>query len=179
MTVSGILYSIRIVPAVWQHFSGLKKIKDIPASKSLSVALGWGGVTTLIPALGEGSWSDPAVPIIFFILCGLVYIRSGLFDILDMQGDLIVGKETLPILIGETRTIRLLKGLGILIMAALLLGSLTGIITSFGYWLLISAGYLMAALVLFEKNKMPPGIYFETLVESGFILAGVLALAVP
>jgi 4-hydroxy-3-methylbut-2-enyl diphosphate reductase len=179
MTLAGILYSIRIVPAVWQHFSGLKKIKDIPASKSLSVALGWGGVTTLIPALAEKSWNDPAVPLVFFLLCGLVYIRSGLFDILDIQGDLIVGKETLPILIGEQRTIRLLKGLGLLILATLILAALTGIVSGFGYWLLLVVAYLLFFLVLFEKKWLLTGIYFEALVESGFILAGMLALIAP
>ncbi|MBI5582841.1 MAG: 4-hydroxy-3-methylbut-2-enyl diphosphate reductase [Deltaproteobacteria bacterium] len=179
MTLSGILYSIRIVPAVWQQLFGLKKIKDIPASKSLSVALGWGGVTTLIPALAEKSWPDPAVPVVFFIICSLVYIRSGLFDILDIQGDLIVGKETLPILVGEKRTIRLLKGLGLGIMAALLLSFWMGITSPFALWLLVSAGYLMLFLVLFEKKWLLTGIYFEALVESGFILAGFLALLVP
>jgi 4-hydroxy-3-methylbut-2-enyl diphosphate reductase len=172
-------HSIRIVPAVWQHLSGLKKIKDIPASKSLSVALGWGGVTTLIPALAENSWPDPAVPVVFFIICGLVYIRSGLFDILDIQGDLIVGKETLPILIGEKRAIRLLKGLGLMLMTALVLAALTGIVAAFGYGLLIIAAYLLLFLILFEKKWMLTGIYFEALVESGFILAGILALLLP
>lgn len=179
MTLAGLLYSIRIVPAVWQHLSGLKKIKDIPASKSLSVALGWGGVTTLIPALAENSWPDPAVPAVFFIICGLVYIRSGLFDILDIQGDLIVGKETLPILIGEKRAIRLLKGLGIMLMTSLVLAALTGIVSAFGYWLLIITGYLLLFLILFERKWMLTGISFESLVESGFILAGILALTAP
>jgi (E)-4-hydroxy-3-methyl-but-2-enyl pyrophosphate reductase len=179
MTLAGLLYSIRIVPAVWQHLSGLKKIKDIPASKSLSVALGWGGVTTLIPALAENSWPHPALPVVFFIICGLVYIRSGLFDILDIQGDLIVGKETLPILIGEKRAIRLLKGLALMLMTALVLAALTGIVAAFGYWLLIIAGYLLLFLILFEKRWMLTGIYFEALVESGFILAGTMALITP
>ena len=142
MTVLGILYSIRIVPAVWQHFSGMKKIKDIPGSKSLSVALGWGGVTTLIPALSDRQWGDPTTWAAFFILCGLVYIRSGLFDILDMQGDLIVGKETLPILIGESRTLRLLDGLGLAVGLALIVFSVMGVLAPFGFWLLIPATYL-------------------------------------
>lgn len=180
MTILGLLYSIRIVPTVWQHFSGLKKIKDIPASKSLAVALGWGGVTTLIPALAERQWGDPTTALIFFLLCSLVYIRSGLFDILDIQGDLIVGKETLPILIGETRTLKLLKGLGLGVMAGLVFFPLTGFIAPFGFWMLVSSAYLLVFLVLFEKKRMlTGGIYFEALVESNFILAGLLALLVP
>src|SRR4030042_2200187 len=101
MSTLGILYSFQIVPAVWQRFTKMKKIKDIPASKTLSVALGWGGVTTLIPAMADYKPFSFSLIIIFLIICAFVYIRSGLFDVLDIQGDLIVGKETLPIIIGE------------------------------------------------------------------------------
>ena len=180
MTILGILYSFRIVPAVWGHFFGLKKIKDIPASKSLSVALGWGGVTTLIPVLAEKTWGHPGLFFIFFILCSLVYVRSGLFDILDIQGDLIVGKETLPILIGERKTLRLLKGLGAVVVLLLIVLGLLGRIPAFGLWLVLPASYLLVFLVLFEKKyALPGGIYFEALVESTFVLTGVLALVVP
>jgi (E)-4-hydroxy-3-methyl-but-2-enyl pyrophosphate reductase len=180
MTILGILYSFRIVPAVRGHFSGLKKIKDIPASKSLSVALGWGGVTTLIPVLAEKTWTDPDIFFILFIICSLVYIRSGLFDILDIQGDLIVGKETLPILIGEKKTLKLLEGLGAVTLSLLILLPLMGRIPGFGLWLLLPAAYLFFFLILFEKKyALPGGIYFEALVEFTFILSGILALIVP
>ena len=42
---------------------------------------------------------------------GLVFVRTAFFDILDMQGDRLVGKESIPILIGEKRSLRLLKGI--------------------------------------------------------------------
>ncbi len=119
MSVLGILYSFQIVPAVWQRFTKMKKIKDIPASKTLSVALGWGGVTTLIPAMAEHQPLSLSLVIIFFVICSFVYIRSGLFDVLDIQGDMIVGKETLPIIIGEEKTIRFLKRLSLGTMVGL------------------------------------------------------------
>ena len=62
MSLLGILYSFQIVPAVWQRFTSMKKIKDLPASKTLSVALGWGGVTTLIPVLAENQPLTAADP---------------------------------------------------------------------------------------------------------------------
>ena len=180
MTILGILYSFRIVPTVWGHFSGLKKIKDIPASKSLSVALGWGGVTTLIPVLAEKTWTDPNVFLILLIICGLVYVRSGLFDILDIQGDLIVGKETLPILVGEKKTLKVLEGLGAATLSLLILLTVLGRIPGFGLSLLLPAAYLFVFLILFErKYALPGGIYFEALVEFTFILSGILALLAP
>jgi hypothetical protein len=58
--------------------------------------------------------------------------------------------------------------------------SLLGRIPAFGFWLVLPASYLLVFLVLFEKKyALPGGIYFEALVESTFVLTGVLALVVP
>ncbi|MGC1401638.1 MAG: UbiA family prenyltransferase, partial [Thermodesulfobacteriota bacterium] len=180
MSVLGILYSIRIVPAVWQRFTKMKKIKDIPASKTLSVALGWGGVTTLIPAMAEHQPVGLSLILGFFIICSFVYIRSGLFDVLDIQGDMIVGKETLPIIIGEEKAIRFLKGLSLGTMTALLISTLFGLFPLWGLWLLISLVYQFTILNIYEKKWTLPGsVYFETMIESGFILAGLTALLIP
>jgi 4-hydroxy-3-methylbut-2-enyl diphosphate reductase len=180
MSALGVLYSFQIVPAVWQRFTRMKKIKDIPASKTLSVALGWGAVTVLIPALAERQGWGLSLIWIFFIISLFVYIRSGLFDVLDIQGDMIVGKETLPILIGEEKTIRFLKALGLVNMAALTVGWALGLLPLWGLWLLIAFGYQFLFLVLYEKRPTLPGsVFFETLVESCFFLAGATALLIP
>ncbi|MFH0789294.1 MAG: 4-hydroxy-3-methylbut-2-enyl diphosphate reductase [Pseudomonadota bacterium] len=180
MSALGILYSIQIVPAVWQRFTKMKKIKDIPASKTLSVALGWGGVTTLIPAIAEHQTAGLSLFIGFLIICSFVYIRSGLFDILDIQGDLIVGKETLPIIIGEKKTIYFLKGLSGATMAGLLTATLFNLLPLWSLWLLIALVYQFSFVIIYEKNRTLPGsLFFEALVEFGFILAGITALAVP
>jgi 4-hydroxy-3-methylbut-2-enyl diphosphate reductase len=180
MSGLGILYSIQIVPAVWQRFMKMEKIKDIPASKTLSVALGWGGVTTLIPAIAEHQSLSLSLLLTFLIICIFVYIRSGLFDVLDIQGDMIVGKETLPIIIGEAKTIRLLKGLSLGTMGGLVLSVLTGLLPVWGLWLLGSFLYQFGFLIIYEKNQSLPGsIYFEVLLEAGFILAGLTAILLP
>jgi 4-hydroxybenzoate polyprenyltransferase len=180
MSVLGILYSYQIVPAVWQRFMHMKKIKDIPASKSLSVALGWGGVTTLIPAMGQHHPLSLALIITFLIICAFVYIRSGLFDILDIQGDMIVGKETLPIIIGEEKTIRFLKGLSLGTLVLLFLGIIFRLFPLWGLWLMVSLGYLLLLLIIYERKwGLTGSIYFEAMIESSFILAGVTALFLP
>jgi len=179
LSALGILYSFQIVPAVWQRFTRMKKIKDIPASKTLSVALGWGGVTTLIPAIAEHQSISLSLVVSFFILCAFVYIRSGLFDVLDVQGDMIVGKETLPIIIGEEKTIRFLKGLSLVAMGILLSGTFLNLLPIWGLWLLVGFLYQFGFLILYEKKQALPGsIFFEAMVESGFILVGLLALIV-
>ncbi len=177
MSLLGILYSFQIVPAVWQRFTSMKKIKDLPASKTLSVALGWGGVTTLIPVLAENRPLTVSILIIFLAICSFVYIRSGLFDILDIQGDMIVGKETLPILIGEEKTLLFLKMLCLGTMILVALASLSGLLPLWALGLLIAFGYQGLLLTTYEKKWALPGsIFFETLIESSFLLAGLIAL---
>ena len=179
MSALGILYSFQIVPAVWQRFTRMKKIKDIPASKTLSVALGWGGVTTLIPAMAEHQPLSLSLIFSFFIICNFVYIRSGLFDILDIQGDMIVGKETLPIIIGEKKTIRFLKVLSLVTMAGLAAGIFLNLLPLWNLWLMISLLYQFSFLIIYEKKRALPGsIFFEAMVEFGFILAGLTALVI-
>jgi (E)-4-hydroxy-3-methyl-but-2-enyl pyrophosphate reductase len=180
MSGLGLLYSYQIVPAVWQRFMHMKKIKDIPASKSLSVALGWGGVTTLIPAMGEHQTLSPTLAATFLIICAFVYIRSGLFDILDIQGDMIVGKETLPILIGEEKTTRFLKALSLGTMGLLLVGTILHLFPFWSLWLLVSLAYQFFLLIIYEKKWILPGsVYFEAMIESSFILAGLTAVLLP
>jgi (E)-4-hydroxy-3-methyl-but-2-enyl pyrophosphate reductase len=180
MSALGILYSFQIVPAVWQRFTKMEKIKDIPASKTLSVALGWGAVTTLIPVMAEHQPLSLSLIIIFFIICSFVYIRSGLFDVLDIQGDMIVGKETLPIIIGEEKTIRFLKRLSLLTMFCLAAGTLGGLLPLWSLWLLLSFLYQFGLLFIYEKNLALPGnVFFEAMVEAGFFLAGLAAILIP
>jgi 4-hydroxy-3-methylbut-2-enyl diphosphate reductase len=180
LSALGILYSFQIVPAVWQRFTRMKKIKDLPASKTLSVALGWGAVTTLIPAMAEQQPVNLSLIMIFFVICSFVYISSGLFDILDIQGDMIVGKETLPIIIGEEKTIRVLKIISLATMAGLSAGVLGGLLPLWSLWLLISLLYQFGFLIIYERNRALPGnVFFETMVDAGFILAGLTALLVP
>jgi len=158
----------------------MKKIKDLPASKTLSVALGWGAVTTLIPAMADQQPVNLSLIMIFFVICSFVYISSGLFDVLDIQGDMIVGKETLPIIIGEEKTIRVLKIISLATMAGLSAGVLGGLLPLWSLWLVISLLYQFGFLLIYEKNRALPGnVFFETMVDAGFILAGLTALLVP
>ena len=67
--------------------------------------------------------------LIFFWATLFVFVRTAFFDLLDMQGDRLVGKETLPILMGEKRTLRVLKRLllsstAILVLASILVFSI-------------------------------------------------------
>jgi 4-hydroxy-3-methylbut-2-enyl diphosphate reductase len=177
MTGLGLLYSVRIFPESWLRIVRVSKLKDIPASKTIFVAGGWSVVAALLPSLREGDTLGFQTLFALIVVFALVFVRSAVFDIVDIQGDRLVGEETLPIVIGERRTRRLLvyfvSGLAISLMMAPLLG----LATDFSYVMLITCFYTGFYLFVHKRELLRPGsLRFETLVENSFYLAGGLAV---
>jgi 4-hydroxy-3-methylbut-2-enyl diphosphate reductase len=172
----GIIYSIQLFPEPLRQKTTYSKIKDIPGSKSLSEALAWTAVIAVLPFLEAHQVVWPTTTIAILIVLSISYIRSALFDIFQAQGDLIVGTETLPILLGEKKTLFLLKIL-LLCAAVILLGSpLFGLVTDYSYWMLLPLLTLGSCVLAYEKHWLYPGTNLEALVEGNFVLAGILAI---
>mgnify|MGYP000435179145 FL=1 len=177
MTGLGLLYSVRIFPESWLKIVRVAKLKDIPASKTIFVAGGWSVVATLLPALREGNNLNLMAFFAFAAVFALVFLRSALFDIVDIQGDRLVGEETLPIVIGEKRTRRLLIYLVFGLAIAFVVAPFLGLATGFSYILLITCGYMGLSLFVHRRELLRPGsLRFETLVENSFYLSGGLAV---
>jgi 4-hydroxy-3-methylbut-2-enyl diphosphate reductase len=177
MTGLGLLYSVRIFPESWLRVVRVAKLKDIPASKTIFVAGGWSVVATLLPALREGNNLNFKAFFAFSAVFALVFLRSALFDIVDIQGDRLVGEETLPIVIGEKRTRRLLVYLVSGLAIAYVVAPFLGLATGFSYILLITCGYMGLSLFIHRRELLRPGsLRFETLVENSFYLSGGLAV---
>ncbi|MGD8389163.1 MAG: 4-hydroxy-3-methylbut-2-enyl diphosphate reductase [Desulfobacteraceae bacterium] len=172
----GIAYSIPIMPVRRRERWRTAKIKDIPGSKTFAESLAWGVVIAVIPLLENGSAPWPSTGIAFFFVLALVNVRSGLFDIFQAQGDLIVGVETLPITIGEKRTLNLLKGILAGVGLLLLGGGIAGLVTPFAYMLLVVVLSFSMTLGVYEKRWMYPGLRLEAVVEGNLFLAGLLGL---
>jgi (E)-4-hydroxy-3-methyl-but-2-enyl pyrophosphate reductase len=177
MTGLGLLYSVRIFPESWLKVVRVAKIKDIPASKTIFVAGGWSVVATLLPAMREGNHLNFKAFFAFVAVFALVFLRSALFDIVDIQGDRLVGEETLPIVIGEKRTRRLLVYLVFGLALAFVVAPFLGLATGFSYILLIICCYMGLSLFVHRRELLRPGsLRFETLVENSFYLSGGLAV---
>jgi len=107
---------------------------------------------------------------------GLVFARTAFFDVLQMQGDRITGKETLPILLGEKKSLSLITGVLFFTSLIMLLSSLSGFIKPTGFALAILPLSMLYALHLSKKGFFLPGTKLELIVESHFILAGLLSV---
>lgn len=173
MSLFGILYSVHFIPGFLLPIIKVRGLKEIPGSKTFFVAVAWAFITTLVPAWGESRWPGTATLGVLVFVLMLIYVRSALFDVFDVQADRLVGKETLPVFIGEKRTLFFLHLImGLLILWLLVLPGL-GLLPPAAFWLIPGVLYLIGLSVLYEKGHIRPGpkldFYLESLL---FIIAG-------
>jgi len=172
----GIVYNVSLVPQGVGN-QRKSKIRDIPGSKTVLVGLAWGIVTTLLPALHhDGSGIQVATAAVFFWIFCLVFVQTAFFDIMDMQGSRIVGKETIPILLGEKRTMQLLKVLSGAMAVFIWMASAARLVALPGLFIGLSPLMMMIFLYIHEHGEFSPGFRQSFLMESHFILAGLLAV---
>jgi (E)-4-hydroxy-3-methyl-but-2-enyl pyrophosphate reductase len=177
MVVMGGLYQTDLVWGERANTLKYRRLKDIPTSKTLFVPLAWAVVTLILPALSSVMpaplWQIGALSCMTFLL---VFVRSALLDIRDIQGDRLVGKETIPIVLGTERTLQLLVGataiLALLFIVAPLSGWLSPIHASF----LLGVGYLAAAAYLITHQCIVRRFLSEALVDGTFLVFGAIAL---
>jgi len=173
MSILGLSYNLEMIPP-WVTGDKYRKLRDIPGSKTLLIAIAWGIVTAVLPPLskfGSIHWTNVLVAM---WAIGIVFVRTAFFDILDMQGDRLVGKETIPILLGEKCSMRLLKLVLIVLTVALVVSSALHLTSSLGFALLMCPVFIGLIILAYERAQMFPGIRLEFLLETQFILAGVI-----
>ena len=174
MSILGLSYNIRLIPKT--IIGKYSRIRDISGSKTILIAVAWGVVTSVLPAISAGNSFGLKTMLVFFWATGLAFARTAFFDILDMQGDRIVGKETIPILLGEKQSFRMLKTVLGIWVVLFISSSLTGIIPALGLGLSVCPAAMLVLISMHENGFMLPGIRLEFLVESHFFLAGMVTL---
>ena len=121
-SVAGSAYHITLVPPRFRTVFRYKNLKDIPSSRDLFVALAWATVLTFVPHILFGK--APSLPIITATFCWifiLAFLRSLIFDLRDIEGDRIMGRETLITIVGEKRARKALQTLIVTCFVGLLL----------------------------------------------------------
>ena len=174
MSVFGASYNLRLIPA-WVNTGQYRRIRDIPGSKTILIAVAWGLVACAVPSIALSGAITLSTVFVFLWATCLVFTRTAFFDLLDVQGDRIVGRETIPILIGEKKTIRLLESILACSIGILLISTLFHIVSPLGYGLIGCSVLLYIVLVAYSRGRMLPGIGLEFLIESHLFLAGLIA----
>ncbi len=173
-TLLGVLYSVKIIPR-GKTFGKYWRLKDIPASKDLFIALAWATVTALVPFLSQSSeTSFLSCSVSFLFVFSLVYTRSLLFDIRDIQGDRLVGRETIPIIMGIEKTKLYLGSLLLLMAICLFISGWFNLVSSLSFILLASISYCFFYLYLYHKRIISQGISCDAVVDGQFFVIGLL-----
>jgi len=105
--VVGSAYHMKIVPGKLRSLFPYKSLKDIPSSRDLFVALAWATILTFLPQTISGGLDiTPMALAVFAVIFIQSFLRSLIFDLRDIEGDRILGRETLITIIGENRARR-------------------------------------------------------------------------
>jgi 4-hydroxy-3-methylbut-2-enyl diphosphate reductase len=172
LSVLGILYNINLLPGQ----SRFRSFRDLPGSKNVAMALAWASVTSLVPGLEAGFAPTPAAMIAFLFVFAMVFIRSVMSDILDIQSDRLIGRETMAVLIGKERTQNFLRILTIITAGMLATTCLAGLAPPFAWILLIPVFYVWICLKLCDRRAEFSGVVLEGLLETAYIIAGLCAI---
>lgn len=171
----GIFYRLEIIPKKLSRIIRYRSLEQIPGSKEIFYGIAWGVSTALIPFLGMRRSFMPSLSIAIAFTFSIAFIRAVVLDIRDIQGDRILGKETIPIAIGKERTKTILIIITALIAILLSVSPLLGWTTSLGYYLLPCIAYAYGYQYLFYKRIVFEGLLLETIADFNFILAGTIA----
>ena len=177
-TVAGILYCLPARLGI-RVLSGFPGLQHIPGSKELSVGMAWGATTVLVPVVATDAWPDswPAAAIVVGFSFLLAFERTLLTDLRDVEGDQLVGRETLAVVIGKKPCQYLAAGViaseGLLIASSGLLGWTPAL--SFG--MLLAVAYGAMTFLLFHSGRLPRAELGEALIDGKFYLCGLLAAA--
>jgi 4-hydroxy-3-methylbut-2-enyl diphosphate reductase len=167
----GPIYNLRIFPAALAGITGYRKLRDIPGSRDLFIALAWSVITALVPAISAGSFKlgFPSALALLFPFT-ITFIRSVTLDLRDIEGDRMVGNETIPVALGMkwTKALVLVVVSGTFLLAAL--SAASGWAPPATYYVLPSLLFIYVYLYLYHIRVVATGPFLDWLVDGNFIV---------
>ena len=155
----------------------IDQIKDVPGSKTILIAIAWGIVTSLLPAIVNSGQPFPVL-VTFVFSTGLVFARTAFFDVLAIQGDRITGKETLPILLGVQESYRLIQYVLAVEILIVLVACWMDLFARSAFLLAFVPLFMLLLIKLYKRDSLLSGRPYEFLIESSFLFAGIIAAAI-
>jgi 4-hydroxybenzoate polyprenyltransferase len=176
VTLIGLAYNVAIVPGGIAKMVGIRRVRDLPMSKNLGTALAWCLMIVVLPMVELGKRVEvlPTLTVLAFSFA-VVFARSTLLDLRDVQGDMMIGNETIPIMIGERKTKLLLALVVVASVTLVVVGSIMGWVNGSGFVQLVTLGYVLGYLLVYHFRLMNQAIRCEIVADTGFVLAAALA----
>ncbi|PKN37810.1 MAG: 4-hydroxy-3-methylbut-2-enyl diphosphate reductase [Deltaproteobacteria bacterium HGW-Deltaproteobacteria-2] len=172
ISLAGVIYNIRILPKKW-HF---RSLKDLPGSKNIFMSAAWGIVAAILPALNRDFSFHAGLIVAFVFTFGIVFIRSAMSDILEIQSDKLIGQETIPVFFGRKRTITILRIISLILLVLLLFSYLVDWTSALSIFLLACILYIWICFRFCDRESALSGAVKEGLLETSYIMAGFCVL---
>ncbi len=172
----GIVYRVSIIPKSFTGIVKYRSLAQIPGSKEVFISIAWTVSTCLIPFLGSRGSSLSTLPVVLAFTFSIVFIRTVLLDVRDVQGDRIIGKETIPTAIGKRNTKVILVIMSILLTILLIVSPMAGLTSGLSYFLIPCVAYACGYLYLYHKRLIPSGLACESITDFNFILASIMVV---
>ncbi len=173
---AAVLYAVPLLPKRFRF----RRMRDVPASKDVLVALAW--TCVVIGACVFSSVTTIASSSAFYVgaVVFLVLLaKTNMLDLRDIEGDRLIGIETLPVLLGRRRAILLLYVVECLV-AALLLGlGFVGLGTdrAFAFALLIVPVYGGIAIYMLVRAHFRGDVHCQLVADGQLLATGLASLA--
>jgi len=136
-------------------------------NSKIVVCFGWTIITVLVPMI-ESSVAVTAVVSFSSFVFSLIFLRTALLDLIAFQGDLILGRETLPVMTG-TRTIGILS-LAMSLAAMACFGTITAMMGSWLYLsLLVPLVYYAVLMYIIQRLNYLISLKYELLVDLNLV----------
>ncbi len=161
----GFIYSTKPFKGLITKFMP-ELLRKIYNSKIVA-CFGWIIITILVPMVGTNVSISALATLSLFVFT-VIFLRTALLDLIAFQGDLILGRETLPVLIG-TRAISLLS-IGISIAAILIFTAITILLHHWIYLILLPAILFYLVLIyLVQRLNYLISLKYELLVDMNLL----------
>ena len=166
VSLSGLFYNVSV---------GGKRLEDIPTSKNVFTAMAWAVVTAVVPQISVSLEITCGMMVAFLFVFVLVFSKSVLSDTLDVQSDRLLGRETIPVVMGKTHARTLLKGISIFAGIVLVAAMYAGCTPSLSLILLVSVFYIWICLELCDRKIWFSRMTLEGLLGINYVIAGLSA----
>lgn len=165
---SGILYSVKLS-------KNLPRLKDITGMKNITIALSWSVYSTFLPAVYSNYFYKEKIILIFYIFFLKSYINSLLFDFRDIEGDSMNRVITIPVLLGKSKTKKLLLILNSTFIPWLIFSLYTGNFHQYFFAFVFSIVYGYWYILHFCRGGIKVGKSLDLLVDGEWILTVIFA----
>jgi len=172
----GLLYSVRIVPAAWQ--TRFRSLRDIPGSKDLFIAAAWTFSVVVLPLITLGVYPGITEFMLGIFVFVIVFSRTTLLAIGGIQSDKLIGQETIPVLIGRIKTVRLLNAANIALAVTIAVLAVVRVIPASWLILLAPVLYMLYCIGFLSRKSRFFTLYHQMMIDAVFFMTGLLGLLV-